>query len=429
MGVSLVLSACALATPAAPPSAASGEMTAVAPGPSLGGAVTWMVTGDSIEFDAYQRIAAAFERANPDLKVDLVYVPASGDYRSRLDADIAAGTPADVVFVNYQRYAMLADKKQLFPVTDYLAASSRLRESDFFSAAMAPVKWRGQTWCIPSNMSSAVIYYNKRLFDQAGIAYPKPGWSWDDFVAAGKAITRDDADAGRIYGFGSEVSLFRMAPYIWSAGGDLVDSPDAPTRLAVDSDQAVAALQRFVDLQVKYQIAPNAVAERAEDALARFMRGRLGMYMDSRRVTAQLRDTLKDRFDWDVAALPSQGETVSILHSDDYCIPAGAKNKVGAWKLIEYAAGPEGQTTMTTIGRLVPSLRSIALSPVFLDQTVRPANAKIWLETTLRAAPIHKNWPAIESGLTKELEKAYFGQQTVQDAVSTAVKQAESLFR
>ncbi len=433
--VALTLAACgaaASASPAAPTGPAGPAATAksaATAAPAASGIVSWMVSGDNVEFDAYKRIAAAFEKANPGIKVDLVYIPASADYRNRLAADIAAGSPSDVVFMNYQRYPTFADKNQLAPLGDYLARSTTLKESDFFPAAMGTYKWRGSTWCLPANMSSAVIYYNKKLFDVARTAYPKANWSWDEFVASARAISRDDASMGRIYGYGTEISLFRVAPYVWSAGGEIVDSTDAPTKLMFASETAVAAIQRYIDLQVKYQAAPSAAAEKAEDSLTRFMNGKLGMYMDSRRVVPLFRDTITDSFDWDVVALPSQGKTTSILHSDGYCMPAAAKNKDAGWKLIEFAAGPRGQTIMTEIGRLVPSLRAIAESPVFLDPKAKPVNSKVWLETPIRPVPSHKNWPAIETAITKELEKAYYGVQPVKDAVQIAGKQAADLFK
>ena len=84
---------------------------------------------------------------------------------------------------------------------------------------------------------------------------------------------------------------------------------------------------------------------------------------------------------------------------------------------------------MTEIGRLVPSLRAIAESPVFLNPTVRPANSKVWLETPIRPVPNHKNWPAIETAITKELEKSYYGVQPVRDAVQIVGKQVATLLK
>ena len=424
-----MLAACAAATPIPTNAPTAPAAATAAPTSQPAGSVSWMVSGDAVEFDAYKAIASAFEKANPTLKVDLFYIPASGDYRNRLDADLVAGTPADVVFLNYQRTAPYADKAQLSPITDKLAASTTLKEADFYAAAFAPLKWRGQTWCVPSNMSSAVVYYNKALFDAAKVAYPRAGWSWDDFVAAARAITHEDAKVGTIFGYGTEISFFRVAPYVWSAGGEIVNDPLTPTRLALDGAAAQAAIQRYIDLQVKYGVAPNAAAEKAEDSMTRFMNGKLGMYMDSRRVTATFRSTIKDSFDWDVAALPSMGAPTSILHSDAYCLPARAKNPDAAWKLIEFAAGPVGQKTMTAIGRLVPSLKAVAESPVFLDPNAKPANSRVWLDTPLRPAPTHKNWPAIETAITKEFEKAYYGVQSVSDAVTTINKQVEVLLK
>ena len=128
IAAAVILAACGAATPIAPtaaPAATAKPAATTAPAaPAASGTVSWMVSGDNVEFDAYKRIAAAFEAANPAIKVDLVYIPASGDYRNRLDADIAAGSPSDLVFMNYQRYAVFAAKNQLTPVGDYLATQN-----------------------------------------------------------------------------------------------------------------------------------------------------------------------------------------------------------------------------------------------------------------------------------------------------------------
>ena len=199
-------------------------------------------------------------------------MPDQRDYRKRLRADFTAGTPADIVLINYRRYAAFAAKGVLEPLGLLLAASTVIQEDEFYPEATRPFYWDGQLVCIPQNLSSLVVYYNKALFDAAGVDYPTPDWSWDDFLRTAKALTRDTDGDGQIdqYGLGTEASIFRLAPFVWQAGGDLIDDPAAPTRLTLDTPEARAATQWFVDLQVEHRVVPDEVAEASEDSETRF---------------------------------------------------------------------------------------------------------------------------------------------------------------
>jgi multiple sugar transport system substrate-binding protein len=284
--------------------------------------------------------------------------------------------------------------------------------------------------CIPQNLSSLVVYYNKYLFDQAGLAYPNSDWNWDDFLATAKTLTRDSDGDGAIdqYGLGTEVSIFRLAPFVWQNGGELVDNPAAPTRLALDTPAARAAVEWFVDLQLKHHVTPDAVQEQAESSESRFQNGRLGMFLNSRRGTPTYRQITT--FDWDVAPLPQGQQQAGILHADAYCMPTSSQNKAATWTFIEFANSPEGQTIVVRSGRTVPSLKSIAESPAFLDPQARPGNSRVFLEVipVIRAVPIMETWVDIEDLAGKELERAYYGQATVDEVIAAMTERAGEFF-
>ena len=186
--------------------------------------VSFMVFGDPAELAAYESLTAAFEEAHPEIEVELIHIPSASDYRARLGVDFAAGDPADVVLINYRRYAPFAAMGALEPLAPYLRQSEVISERDFFKVATDPFKWRGQLMCIPQNISSLVVYYNRALFDAAGLAYPADDWTWDEFLATAQALTLDldgDGDTDQ-YGLGTEASIFRLAPFVWGNGGELV---------------------------------------------------------------------------------------------------------------------------------------------------------------------------------------------------------------
>lgn len=427
LGLVLVFAGCGQGAPQAPAATSASPSAGSA---AAGGAISFMVFGDPAEKAAYETLVAAFKQRQPQIDVQLMHIPSQGDYVTRLGADLAAGTPADVVLINYRRYASFAAKGVLEPLGPYLANSSLIKESEFYPEAIKPFYWNGTLTCIPQNVSSLVVYYNKKLFDQAGVAYPKAGWTWDDFLKAAQALTRDTNGDGTIeqYGLGTEVEAIRMAPFVWQNGGELVDNADKPTRLVLDTPAATAAMQWFVDLQVKHHVVPNATQEQAEDSESRFLNGRLGMLLNSRRGVPTYRE-IKD-FDWDVAPLPQGKQPATILHADAYCLPAASKNKPAAWAFIEFANSAEGQRIIAQTGRTVPSLKAVAASPAFLDPNSKPQSSQVFLDVipNIRSVPITPAWPDIEEIVTQEIQRAYYGQATVAEAITAATTNTGRFF-
>lgn len=129
--------------------------------------VSFMVFGDPAEFAVYQTLVDAFQKEHEDIIIELIHFPSQSDYRKRLAANLAAGTPSDVVLINYRRYAQFAVQGALEPLAPYLAKSELIAEEDFYSQSIEPFTWNGQLMCIPQNLSSPVVYYNKSILAPA----------------------------------------------------------------------------------------------------------------------------------------------------------------------------------------------------------------------------------------------------------------------
>ncbi|MDP9315886.1 MAG: sugar ABC transporter substrate-binding protein [Chloroflexota bacterium] len=388
--------------------------------------VSFIVWGDPAEKAAYEGIVKAFEQQQPTIDVEITHIPGQNDYRKRLAADFAAGQPADVVLLNYRRMPTFAAKGAIEPLEPFLERSTRIKEQDFYPEPMAAFRFNGTLMCIPQNTSSLVVYYNKQLFDQAGVAYPNDNWTWDDFLTTAQTLTKDVNGDGTIeqYGAGIEPTAIRLAPFIWQNGGNIVDNATEPTTLTLDAPEALAAAQWFVDLQVKHHVVPDAVAAESEDDESRFQNGRTAMLFDSRRAVPTLRTI--NTFDWDIAPLPHGPQATTILHSDAYCMSAKAANKEAVWSFIEFANSSEGQTIIARTGRTVPSLQAVAQSPAFLEPNAKPQRSSVFLEAipTIRAVPTFATWEDVESILDNEIKRAFYGQASVADAMRTAQQNA-----
>ena len=395
-----------------------------------GDSVSFMVFGDPAELAAYQSLVDAFRAVHPEVGVELRHVASQGDYQKQLVTAFSARAEPDVMLLNHRRVAQFAAQGGLEPLGSYLSKSRALDAAQFYPQALEAFVWDDQTWCIPQNVSSLVVYYNRALFDEAALDYPAEGWSLDDFVLAARALTRDLDGDGQIdqYGAGMDVGLMRLAPFIWQYGGELLDYESNPTRLALGSPEGLAAFQWFADLQVKEHVVPDLAAEQAEESENRFMNGRLGMYLNSRRGVPTYRTV--EGLDWDVAPLPQGERSAGILHSDGYCMSARAKDKESAWTLIEFANSIEGQRIMAGTGRTVPSLRQVAESPAFLDSTQAPASGHVFLDALplLRRMPNLPEWPAIEETASREIERAFYGGVPVEEAATAAISQTLTYF-
>jgi multiple sugar transport system substrate-binding protein len=288
--------------------------------------------------------------------------------------------------------------------------SDVFQQEDFYEEAMDAFRFNDTLTCLPQNISSLVVYYNKDMFQEAGVAFPKEGWKWDDMVETAKKLTKDSDGDGQaeVYGLGIEASLIRVAPFVWSNGGELVDDDEQPTHFTLDTPEAQVALERFLQLHVTDKVTPSDEEVEAEDDETRFQNGRMAMVLSSRRATPTFRTIQK--FDWDIAALPQHAEQAGILHSDAYCLTKASDNKDAAWSFMEYALGPEGAPVVAESGRTVPSLKSVAESDAFLDPTAKPANSQVFLDTipVIRQVPSISTWPEIEDAASPILEEAYY---------------------
>ncbi|GGJ80011.1 sugar ABC transporter substrate-binding protein [Pilimelia anulata] len=403
--------------------------------------VRLMVFGTPEELQAYRTLIDAYRTAAPDRPVQLVEAADRKDLIARLSTAIAGGAPPELFLMNYRYYGQFAARDALAPVDERLARSTALSAADLYPQALEAFRWRGRQLCLPQNVSSLVVYYNKALFAKYGVAPPKPGWHWNDLVAAAIALTRDihgnvanavEADRAPApigtYGLGTEASLIRLAPLVWSRGGTLTDDDAAPTRFTLGTPAARAALQDLVNLRQRFGVLPTEEEVESMDDESRFVNGKLAMLLSSRRSTTTLRAA--GGLDWDVAALPRQTTPVNILHSDAYCLTRGGRNPDDAWRFLEFALGRTGAEIMARTGRTVPSNMAVADSPAFLDPARPPASARVFLEAIahLRRTPTISTWPQIEDIGGDLLENAVYRGDPLDRVLADLDKQTRPLF-
>ncbi len=431
--------ACAAPTAAPAPTAVPAPTLAPAPtqapapttAPAAAVEITWLSNEEPEELEVFEEAIQKFEAANPGITVKVVNVPEDEDFNARLAADIAAGTPPDVFAQNYRFVTGLAAKGVIEPLGSFIATSTTVKPEDYYPVALNAFKVKGEQFCLPLNLSQLQVYYNKKMFQDAGVALPTKDWTRADFVAAAKALTKDTNGDGKAdqYGLGVAQQLLRLAPFVWADSGDIVDNPERPTKLTLNSGAALAAFEWFVSLQTKEHVVPTKEDEATESSQSRFQHGTLGMFLQSRVITPELRETIKN-FEWDIAPLPVGKSKATVLHSDGFCMLTASKHKAETWKFIEFITGPAGQTVLSESGRVVPSLKAVANSEAFLNSHP-PANNQVYLDMAdhVRPLPLMTTWSEVEGVVNKEIKRAFYGDATVQEAAQAAVDDTAEYFK
>ncbi|WUJ12216.1 sugar ABC transporter substrate-binding protein [Actinoplanes sp. NBC_00393] len=398
--------------------------------------VQLLVFGAPEELEAYRTLIGSYSEP-----VQLVEASDREDLLTKLSTSIAGGNPPDLFLMNYRFYGQFAVKDTIEALDERIAASEKIDPGDYYPVAMDAFKWQGKQLCLPQNVSSLAVYYNRTLFEKYGVPLPKAGWTWNDMLTTATAMTRDSnggviratesegaVQRPAVHGLGIEPSIIRLAPFVWSNGADIVDDPVRPTRLTLDSPAAKEALKNLVDLRLAYGVVPTDEEVEAEDDESRFVNGRLAMVLSSRRSTTTFRSITG--FEWDVAPLPIYQKPVGILHSDAYCLTKGSDNKDSAWKFLEYAISAEGQKIIAATGRTVPSHIEVSTSPAFLGPSQPPRSAKVFLDAipTVRALPTVSTWPEIEDVTGGILENAMYRGDRLDVVIRQLDEQTRPLF-
>lgn len=364
-------------------------------------AIRFQVSGEAEEVAVYDAVIKAFENVQPSTTVKLTTIAEKDEHLAKLASSFAAGDPPDVFLVNFREYAQFVAQGALEPVEEHLTEAG-LDYDDYYPQPIEAFTYDGALQCMPQNVSSLVVYYNKALFEEAGLKRPADEWTWDDFRRYGEALTRGDVD-----GVGIEPSVIRLAPFVWGNGGDIVDDPDEPSRFTLDDPAAREAVDFVVSL-VHDGLVPTEKEVASQDLETRFMAGKLGMLLSSRRDTPSFREV--SGLEFDVAPLPVGRDAAGILHSDAYCISAASQNLAAAVDFVAFATGSEGQTLTALAGRTVPSLQSVARSPAFLDPTQPPAHSEVFLNgiPSIRRTPVLPTWTEIEDIAEEYLTRIFY---------------------
>ena len=334
--------------------------------------VTFSSIGDTTQQKMFKdMIAAAQKESLDDQKIKIIWKPAPGDDWASVMLQFASGTAADIQRIDDDRVYDLAtsgkiiqlDKMMLDPKIGFDLS----KYSDTFPTKVAV---EGYQFSITPAMSANVLYYNKKLFDQAGIEAPKSwaeAWSWDEFDSAVKKLTKKDGNRTDVYGIQFAVNTIQATAY---GAGDT-----ALNENQTECGYAKPETEEAIDRQVAYireGYAPTGDVE----FLPLFNGGKLAMTWQGMDLGANISKDI----DWDVMPWPKTPLfAMTKNYARTWVIPKSAKDPEAAFLALKALCGKAASEVMAKAQFAVPALTEVAKGPAFTDHPNPRTPA--WAET------------------------------------------------
>lgn len=283
------------------------------------------------EEDNFAPLVEQFQAEHPGITIEAQYVGNYDDMSARIQTAIVGNELPDVAQVG-QRYGIpqMVDAGVVIPVDEYLSEAD---VADIHDGLWSRYTYRDGRWAIPFQSSTPGLWFNATMMKAAGLDPETPPRTWDDVVAAGKAMTRDTNGDGQIdqWGFGTCDDIpWYQRPMVLQAGGTLVN-PEGT--VAVNSPEAVEMLTWFKDAVHTHKISPPLAQQTARDD---FSAGKYGMIFRSTASRLSFQEDVGDAFELGVAFLPENkrravgvgGNALIAVRTGDDAREAAAKTFV-----------------------------------------------------------------------------------------------------
>ena len=182
--------------------------------------------GGDAQLKSIKNAVARFNVKYPNVKVEIAMDPITtgwGDYVTKVFSQFNANNAYDVYGTAIETFSSFTSRGLFIPLDDFIAKNPTF--SDFDPALFKYGSYEGKTYFVPIGWNNIMINYNRALFRDAGVDYPKEGWTWDEFREVAKKLTKRDA-AGNVIQFGYEVpnQNFFVQPWFFSNGTSVLNA-------------------------------------------------------------------------------------------------------------------------------------------------------------------------------------------------------------
>lgn len=374
-----------------------------------------------LETESVKNGIKKFEETHPNIKVE--YTPVPGDqYASKLLTMMAGDAPPDVFFLGSVDYRAFQERGVLLDLSTYF--ENDLSIDDFIPSSADIMQIDGNIYGVSSCTVSPVLYYNKEIFDKAGVPYPPSNpdeaWTWDKFASVAQDLTVKEGKKITQFGtYGFETLANTVAAITENDGSIFNDEYSAAN---MNSQQTKDVLEAILALK-KDGVSPEAklLEESGMSASQMLQTGKIAMLIDG---SWSLQQLSQMDFPVGVAALPKFTQAVTNGQAHVHAASVNTEYPDEAWEFISFLSSEDYQIDLINEGLWMPNRASLYTEEgidKWFNEKVHPAGFKELVPYFQAAnvdpfAKIGKN--QVDDIMIEELDKFWYDNQPVEDVLA-----------
>jgi multiple sugar transport system substrate-binding protein len=392
-----------------------------------------------------------FERDNPSIKVDLVPVPYA-EKEALYIKEIQGGGGPDLIHLHGLSIRSFMEKGFLLDLTERIGAEPGTAWGGSFIETWYPqtielIKYRDRYFGLPGDFMAMVLFYNKKLFREAGLDPARPPRTWDEFLLDARALTRDRNRDGTIdtWGFGIIGAIdpgfeLRFTPILLSYGGSYLTADGKCS--ALDSAAAVEAFEFYVGLSTEHKVVPPGVTSETPTTLRmRMAKEQIAMKIGSGwtvPIVDGFNPGLKAAETLAAAPVPSvAGRTVSkptTAWISAWMINRNSPHPEEAWRLLRFMTSQKAEQRWFVDARVLSARRDVSggledrglrpFGPLVDDPFARVIAAEL---PRSQFVPQIKEWPQIIEVLNRAAQASFRGAKPARQALRDAHEEINTI--
>jgi multiple sugar transport system substrate-binding protein len=381
-----------------------------------------MAFGSEAQLKAVKNAVGRFNQKYPNVKVEVAIDPISngwGDYVTRVLSQFNANNAYDVYGTAIETFRTFELRNLFIPLDDYIAGHSSY--SDFDPSLFKYASYDGKTYFIPIGWNNIMINYNRKLFKDAGVDFPKSGWTWNDFREIAKKLTVRDA-AGNVTQFGYEVpnQFFFLQPWFFSNGTSILNADWTASNML--DPKVSESLQFLFDLIHVDKVSPIPGKDTMDN---QFTAGQVAMISRGHWI---VQNAMAAKLDMDIAIPPTKVNDYTVIGFGGYGVSRTSKNKDISKELVGELTSFETQKEEGESGGGVPGRKSAAETPAFLAY---PPSAALYYQTLPHTLPVPSpaNFQEVEKIFIRNYVAMMAGEISIPDGVKRADQELSESFK
>jgi multiple sugar transport system substrate-binding protein len=336
-----------------------------------------------------------------------------------LQTRIAGGDAPDVFELNYENFVTYAGRGVLLDLTSQVAESGIADR--FYPRAYEAFSLDGVQYGLPASFSNVVLFYNKDLFDAAGVAYPTSDWTWEDELAAARQLTNPDEG---VWGMHSPVQFWEFYKTAAQNGCGVFGADGAVT---INEPACVDALQFLVD-PVAEGIAPSDADMAGVSDGDLFLQGKIAMLTTGIWMFSAFADA---PFAWDIALEPGNTQKAHHFFANAAVVSAETEHpdEAAAWASF-FTSSPEAAEIRVAASWELPALNDQTLFDAWLALTP-PESREVVFQAldSLVTPPVVEQQAQLQDAINGLLEQVKLGSLSPQEALDQAKTEIEALLQ